>query len=58
MNAIELSNDINQIELEIHHHKNIASQSIWEVGRRLNHVKTKKLNHGQFRDWLEHVQIE
>ncbi|KAF3306004.1 DUF3102 domain-containing protein [Carnobacterium sp. PL17GRE32] len=57
MNEITLSNDLNQIELEINHHKNIAGQSIWEIGRRLNHVKENDLVHGQFTDWIEGIGI-
>lgn len=57
MNEIELSTDLNQIELEIKHHKQIAGQSIWEIGRRLNHVKEKDLMHGEFGDWLSKVNI-
>lgn len=53
MNEIALSDNLNQIELEIKHHKNIAGQSIWEIGRRLNHVKESNLVHGQFVDWVE-----
>lgn len=55
---MELSNDIKQIELEIKHHKNIAGQSIWEIGRRLNHVKENDLAHGEFGRWLEKIGIE
>nr|WP_282187964.1 DUF3102 domain-containing protein [Streptococcus gordonii] len=44
---------MSQIELEISHHKQIAGQSIWEIGRRLNHVKENDLTHGQFTDWVE-----
>lgn len=57
MNEITLSNDLNQIELEINHHKNIAGQSIWEIGRRLNHVKENDLAHGQFTEWIEGIGI-
>lgn len=53
MYEIDLSNDIKQIELEINHHKNIAGQSIWEIGRRLNYVKENDLAHGQFTEWIE-----
>lgn len=53
MNEITLSDNLQQIELEINHHKNIAGQSIWEIGRRLNHVKENDLAHGEFTDWVE-----
>ena len=53
MKEITLSDNLQQIELEINHHKNIAGQSIWEIGRRLNHVKENDLAHGEFAEWVE-----
>lgn len=58
MNEITLSNNLSQIELEISHHKQIAGQSIWEISRRLNHVKENDLAHGQFLEWLAKMNIE
>ena len=57
MNEIALSNNLSQIELEIKHHQKIAGESIWEIGRRLNHVKENDLAHGQFGEWLDKVGI-
>ena len=57
LNEITLSNNLSQIELEISHHKQIAGQSIWEIGRRLNHVKEHNLAHGEFGEWLDKIGI-
>lgn len=58
MQEIALSDNLAQIELEINHHKQLAGQSIWEIGRRLNHVKEHDLAHGEFMNWLRKVEID
>lgn len=58
MQELTLSDNLAQIELEINHHKQIAGQSIWEIGRRLNHVKEHDLVHGEFRAWHENLGLD
>ncbi|KAA0963169.1 DUF3102 domain-containing protein [Streptococcus cristatus] len=58
MQELTLSENLAQIELEINHHKQIAGQSIWEIGRRLNHVKEHDLVHGEFRAWHENLGLD
>ena len=58
MNEIALSSDINVITAEINSYKQIAGQSIWEIGRRLNYVKEKELAHGEFVDWVNSLGMQ
>lgn len=58
MQELVLSDNLAQIELEINHHKQIAGQSIWEIGRRLNHVKEHDLVHGEFMTWYQNLGID
>lgn len=57
MNELQLSNDLTTIETEIKSYQNIAGQSIFEIGRRLKHVKENDLAHGEFGKWLERVDL-
>lgn len=54
----ELSTDLNVITAEINSFKQIAGQSIWEIGRRLNYVKEHDLAHGEFMKWLDSIGFE
>lgn len=57
MNELQLSDDLTTIETEIKSYQNIAGQSIFEIGRRLKHVKEKDLAHGEFREWHENIGL-
>ncbi|MGX6486647.1 DUF3102 domain-containing protein [Aerococcus sanguinicola] len=54
---LTLSDDLTVIETEIKIHKEQVGQSIFEIGRRLNHVKTHDLTHGNFKTWLEKIGL-
>lgn len=58
MNELQLSNDLTIIETEIKSYQNIAGQSIFEIGRRLKHVKENDLAHGEWIEWLNKVNLD
>ena len=57
MDELQLSNDLTTIETEIKSYQNIAGQSIFEIGRRLKHVKENDLAHGEFGNFLKSVGL-
>lgn len=58
MKDLGLSKNISRIETEIQFYKEKAGESIWEIGRRLNHVKEYDLAHGEFVNWIESLGLQ
>ncbi|WP_260980866.1 hypothetical protein [Staphylococcus saprophyticus] len=58
MNELQLSNDLPQIEFEISRYQQQGAEAIFEIGKRLKHVKENNLQYGEFGKWLDEIGID
>ncbi len=54
---LKLSTDIDVISFQIKQYEQTATQSFWEIGRRIKWVQDHDLAHGKYQQWLDSLGI-